>query len=158
MIIKIGKNVIHYYNKEKDIFIISHLEAKESPVYTIEGWFAKKLHNFCEGSGNLENFLEQELKNEHENQEDIFERLIGTLLDKDLLTYRGDSPFSLTPLSEDEYSNFGQEKWRGSLTIKRFSDQEILAYSHGSHSSCLAFHKHTSVSGPFGGAASWSSC
>ena len=49
MIIKIGKNVIHYYNKEKDIFIISHLEAKESPVYTIEGWFAKKLHSFCEG-------------------------------------------------------------------------------------------------------------
>ena len=46
MIIKIGKNIIHYYNKEKDIFIISHLDAQGSPVYIVEGWFAKNYMNF----------------------------------------------------------------------------------------------------------------
>ena len=108
-------------------------------------------------SGNLENFLERELKDEHRKQ-DVFKRLIGTLLDKELLTYRGDSPFPLIPFNEDEYSNFGQEKWRGSLTIKRFNDldQEILAYSHAVNfkphlNQCIDGHEHWMKVGLVGG-------
>ena len=145
MIIKIGKNIIHYYNKEKDIFIISHLDAQGSPVYIVEGWFAKKLHEFLEGDGNFERFLgkyDDDLKG-------FFKRLFGSLAEKNLLCYEGED--SLASLSKEEYSGFGVGQQTGKLSHQEFDTDNISADAHllGSstysytHSSCIKGHWHT---------------
>ena len=131
MIIQKNKDVLYNYNKKKkELFFIFY--TKNSFIYTVKGWFGKKLYELLKSGEGLEKFLEGADFKADSKLVEVFKRLIVTLIQEDIFESPTDGYLtSISPFSKEEYSDFGEGDLMGSLVIEELNkDEEILAYAH----------------------------
>ena len=131
-----AKQDIHYGYKEKErTLTFLTLEGQTSIFHDIGGWFGETLHHLLQSKDDLQyerrwnKYIDPTPK---EVQQD-FLRLISTLTEEGLLEQKEE--FSLQPLLETEWTNFGKGDFKGSMTKEKIEDEELIAYAHtGCHS------------------------
>ena len=131
MIIQTNKDVLYNYNKKKkEIFFIFY--TKNSFIYTVKGWFGKKLYELLKSGEELEGFLESSDFKANSKLVEVFKRLIVTLIQEDIFESPTDGCLtSISPFSKEEYLDFGEGDLTGGLVIEELNkDEEILAYAH----------------------------
>ena len=131
MIIQKNKDVLYNYNKKKkELFFIFY--TKNSFIYTVKGWFGKKLYELLKSGEDLEKFIKGADFKADSKLVEVFKRLIVTLIQEDIFeSDTNDFPTSIKPLSKKEkYSGLGKGDFTGSLVIEELNkDEEILAYA-----------------------------
>ena len=140
MIIQKNKDVLYNYNKKKkELFFVFY--TKNSFIYTVKGWFGKKLYELLKSGEELEEFLDAADFKANSKLVEVFKRLIVTLIQEDIFESPTDNYLtSITPFSKEECLDFREGDLMGSLVIEGLNkDEEILAYAH---------HKYKCV-GPF---------
>ena len=131
MIIQTNKDVLYNYNKKKkELFFIFY--TKNSLIYTVKGWFGKKLYELLKSGEGLEKFLEgADLKADSKLAE-TFKRLIVTLIQEDIFeSPTNDFLTSISSFSKEEYLGFREDALMSSLVIEKLNKDEddILAYA-----------------------------
>lgn len=89
MIVIKGQEVAHIYNRKDEKLIIVFLDDSRS-IYTVGGWFGKKLNEFLTGDGDVESFLEKVTFKSNAELGGIFKRLLATLIREGVLCPQGD--------------------------------------------------------------------
>ena len=145
MIVQKNKDVLYNYNKKKkELFFIFFEE--NSFIYTVKGWFGKKLYEFLKGDEDLSRFLETSDFKGNSKRVEMFKRLIVTLIGENIFeSSKNNYLASIGHLSKEEYSDFGEGDFTGSLVIEELNkNEEILAYSDfsGLHGNCQGGHFH----------------
>ena len=132
MIIQTNKDALYNYNKKKkELFFIFY--TKNSFIYTVRGWFGKKLYELLKSGEELERFLDVADFKVDSKLVEVFKRLIVTLIQEDIFeSPTDDYLISIKPLSKkEEYSGLGKGDFTDSLVIEELNkDEEILAYAH----------------------------
>ena len=147
MVLKKNKEVIHIYNKKKETLVITFLDENHS-IYTVGGWFGKKLDKFLKGDGVLESFFGEADFKENAKLLKTFKRLIVTLIEADIFLSPSDDSFvSIEPLSEKEWESFGEGELRGSLSVEEFNGSEILASAHAGTNTCINWYEEYDLHG-----------
>ena len=132
MVIKKNEEVIYTYNQEGKVLVILFINGSNL-VYTIGGWFGKKLDEFLASDGDVEQFLGTGIFKENGKLRENFERLLVTLIGKSIFNPpEGDTLVLIKPFLEEEYAGFGEGDMMGSLTIMDLSQslEEFEAFAH----------------------------
>ena len=148
MIIQTNKDVLYNYNKKKkELFFIFY--TKDSLIYTVKGWFGKKLYELLKSGEGLETFIKGADFKADSKLVEVFKRLIVTLIREDIFeSDTNDFLTSISSFSKEEYLGFGEDALMNSLVIEELNkDEEILAYAHedfssGWHWDCIDDHEH----------------
>ena len=123
MKIQVREDVVYSYNKDDEVLAI--LGADESStMYRISGWFGKKLFELLEGKLSFDDLPSE--------SQEIFSRLMGTLVQENILATDGLS-YS-TPLPPKEWESFGGQSFWGSL----LKEESLLAHAHERFNFCLS--------------------
>ena len=128
MIIQKNKDVLYNYNKKKkELFFIFY--TKNSFIYTVKGWFAKKLYELLKSGEDLEKFLEGADFKANSKLVEVFKRLIVTLIQEDIFEPPTHNHLnSISPFSKEEYLDFRVGDLIGNFIIENINQNEILAY------------------------------
>ena len=130
MIIQKNKDVLYNYNKKKkELFFIFY--TKNSFIYTVKGWFGKKLYELLKSGEALEEFLDAADFKANSKLVEVFKRLIVTLIQEDIFGPPTHNHLnSISPFSKEEYLDFGEGDLMGNFVIENINQNEILAYGY----------------------------
>ena len=126
-------DILFSYNDKASTFNIAYNKDEELVVYTVNGWFAKRLNEFF-GDGkseDLDDFLQGRHFKEHKELGVIFKRLLLTLSEEIVFKISQSDALQrlkkmLKPFSEKEYSSFGLKEFTGQLK----KEKSLIAGAH----------------------------
>ena len=138
MLISSSQGVALAYNQEKNKLVIIFLDKNDDTIYSIGGWFGKKLHELLqEGDGDLDVFFCQEPFKTNHDLIKTFQRLILTLESENIISCQDNNiSESIKLLSDDEKINFGKEKFIGYFQSEAMQLDEIMAEACSSDFDC----------------------
>ena len=142
------ENIVYVYNKEGEELIFLPLDNENNSIYKIKGWFGKKLYEILESKKELQEVWGEAIFSSRPQLKEIFQRLVLTLVQENILEPITSNLSPLKPFSPKERHSFGMGDLTGSLLIEEFlSEEALLAYSHttpgdGGVPSCDFGHEH----------------